>query len=183
MHEGTLEVKLIEGVQVDVRGRTISVKGAKGNLERKFSEDFINLEKTGEKLKISAKSKRFPLRKQMAIMGSIAGHIKNMMIGVTDGYIYNLKIVYSHFPMKVSVKGNDVVIDNFLGEKFPRKSKIIEGVDVKVKGQDIEVSGINKDDVGQSSANMEQATKVKNLDVRVFQDGIYITHKDGKSVV
>jgi len=182
-HGGSLEVKLLESVEIDVAGRTIKVKGEKGELSRKFSEDFIRLEKEDGKIKITARSKRFPFRKQMAIMGSIAGHIKNMMHGVSEGFSYKLKVVYSHFPMKIEVKDGVVLIDNFLGEKYPRKSLILEGCQVKVKGQDVEVTGINKENVGQTAANLELATKVKNLDVRIFQDGIYITEKAGKPVI
>ncbi len=182
-HGGSLEVELLDGVDVDVRGRTISVKGEKGEMSRKFSEDFIHLDKEDGKIKVWAKSKRFPQRKQMAIMGSIAGHIKNMMKGVTDGFTYKMKVVYSHFPMKVEVKGDNVVVDNFLGEKFPRKSPILEGVEVKIKGQDVEVTGIDKEKVGQTAANLEQATRVKNLDIRIFQDGIYMIEKAGKPVI
>lgn len=179
-HGGEIEVEVLEGVDVDVSGRTVKIKGEKGELTRKFMEDFIDLRKDSGKVIISARSKRFPLRKQMAIMGAIGGHIKNMMKGVSEGYIYRMRVVYSHFPMKVQVKGDHVEIDNFLGEKFPRKAKILDGVKVDVKGQDIEVSGINKEGVGQTCGNIEQATKVKNLDVRIFQDGIYIVEKDGR---
>jgi large subunit ribosomal protein L6 len=182
-HSATLDLDIMEATDIEVRGRTINVKGQKGTLNRKFGEDFIHLEKEGDKIVISAKSKRFPLRKQMAIMGAIRGHIKNMMAGVTKGYTYRLKIVYSHFPMKVQVKGGNVVVDNFLGEKYPRKAKILDGVKVEVNGNDVTVSGIDKEKVGQTAANIEQMTKIKKFDVRVFQDGIYITEKDDKPII
>jgi large subunit ribosomal protein L6 len=182
-HEGSLELALVEGVKIDAKGRNITVTGSKGTLSRKFMEDFINIVAEGDKIKISAKTKRFPLRKQMAIMGSIAGHIKNMMKGVTVGYTYRLRIVYSHFPMKVSVKGTEFIVDNFLGEKYPRKTKVLEAVKVEIKGNEVTVTGIDKEKVGQTAANIEQVTKIKKLDPRVFQDGIYIIEKDGKPIV
>ncbi|MBU0761942.1 MAG: 50S ribosomal protein L6 [Candidatus Altiarchaeota archaeon] len=182
-HSSEIEVDLIEGAEVEVKGRTIDVKGPKGGLSWKFKEDFIQLEKKDGKVMISARSKRYPLRKQMAIMGAIAGHIKNMMAGVTEGFTYKLRIVYSHFPMKVQVKGTDVTIDNFLGEKYPRKAKIFEGVKVDVKGSDVTVSGIDKEKVGQTAANIEQDAIVRKLDKRVFQDGIYIIEKHGKLII
>jgi large subunit ribosomal protein L6 len=177
-HGGEVEVETISTVKVEVKSRTIKVSGPNGELKQKFKEDFINFIQEGDKIRITAKSKRYPLRKQMAIMGAIAGHIKNMMKGVTEGFIYKLRIVYSHFPMKVQVKGQDVMIENYLGEKYPRKAKILEGVTVEVKGSDVTVSGIDKDKVGQTAANIEQAAKCRNLDIRVFQDGIYIVEKD-----
>jgi large subunit ribosomal protein L6 len=182
-HGGELEFDVIEGVEIEAKGRNITVKGKKGQISRRFMEDFVNITPGAGKVKISAKSKRFPLRKQTAIMGTIAGHIKNMMKGVTEGYVYKLRILYSHFPMKTSVKGHEFVVDNFLGEKFPRRTQILEGVKVEIKGNEVVVSGIDKEKVGQTAANIEQATKIKNLDSRVFQDGVYIIEKDGQPVV
>ncbi|MFH1056040.1 MAG: 50S ribosomal protein L6 [Candidatus Altiarchaeota archaeon] len=182
-HEGELTVDLIEGVEVDVKGRNITVKGKKGSVSRRFREDFISMTQEGGKLKINARTKRFPLRKQMAIMGTIAGHIRNMMKGVTEGYVYKLRIMYSHFPMKAAVKGSEFVVDNFLGEKYPRRTNILEGVKVEVKGNEVTVTGIDKEAVGQTAANIEQMTWIKKLDVRVFQDGIFIIEKDSKPVI
>ena len=93
-HGGSIVVEIIDDVEVEVKGRTINVRGKLGELNRKFSEDFVHLDKENGKIKLWAKSKRFPKRKQMAIMGAIAGHIKNMMDGVTKGFKYKMKVVY-----------------------------------------------------------------------------------------
>jgi large subunit ribosomal protein L6 len=182
LHHGEIEVDLVDGVQVQAKGRTITVKGEKGELTRRFREDFISFKPHDTQVKIQARSKRLPLRKQMAIMGTIRGHIRNMMKGVTEGFTYKLRIVYSHFPMKAEVKGAEFVVDNFLGEKCPRRTSILDGVNVSVKGNEVVVEGIDKESVSQTAANIEQLTKIKNLDPRIFQDGIYIFDKDGKSV-
>jgi len=78
-----------------------------------------------------------------------------------------------HFPFKVEISGNEITINNFLGEKIPRKAKIVDGCKVEIKGDEISVSGINKESVGLTAARLEIATKVKNRDRRVFQDGIF----------
>jgi large subunit ribosomal protein L6 len=181
-HHGEIEVDLVAGIEVEARGRTITVKGGRGELTRRFREDFISFKPHDGKVKIRAKSKRLPLRKQMAIMGTIRGHIRNMMKGVTEGFTYRLRIVYSHFPMKAQVKGAEFVVDNFLGEKCPRRTNILDGVSVSVKGNEVVVEGIDKEKVSQTAANIEQLTKIKNLDPRIFQDGIYIIDKDGRPV-
>jgi len=106
-----------------------------------------------------------------------------MVKGACEGFTYKMKVVYSHFPMNVKVSGNTVVIDNFLGEKHPRSAEVLSDVSVEINGQDVTVSGVNKEKVSQTAANIEQATKIKNLDPRVFQDGIYIIEKDGKPLV
>ena len=111
------------------------------------------------------------------MIGTIAGKIENMITGVTKGYEYKLQVVYAHFPITISVEGDKILIKNFLGEKYPRVSKIFGNVDVKVKGQEITITGVNKEDVGQTAANLVQTTKVRKKDQRVFKDGIFIVEK------
>jgi len=91
-----------------------------------------------------------------------------------------MKVVYAHFPINVSVEGKLVVIKNFAGEKTPRHAHIFGDVKVDVKGQDIVLKGLDREEVGQTAANIETATKIRRKDIRVFQDGVYITSKDDK---
>jgi large subunit ribosomal protein L6 len=88
-----------------------------------------------------------------------------------------MKVCYSHFPVQVSVVGSEVSIVNFLGEKKARKAKIIGNTKVEVKGDALSITGIDVEALGQTAANIEIATKIKEYDPRVFQDGIYITSK------
>ena len=104
-------------------------------------------------------------------------HIRNMITGVTKGFTYKMKIIFTHFPIQVNVEGDKVVIRNFLGERAPRVAKILPGVKVEVQKEDVLVKGIDIEAVGQTAANIEQATKVKGKDIRVFLDGIYIYEK------
>jgi large subunit ribosomal protein L6 len=92
-----------------------------------------------------------------------------------------MKTVFSHFPIKTSVEDNKFVIQNFLGERAPRNAVILDGVNVEVKGEDVTVSGIDREKVGQTVANIERATSVKRRDIRVFQDGVYRISKGGSS--
>jgi large subunit ribosomal protein L6 len=101
-----------------------------------------------------------------------------MIKGVVEGFECKLKIVYAHFPIQVKVEGDKVLIINFLGEKKPRKAQIVgKETKVKVTSDEIIITGIDKEAVGQTAANIEQATRIKGYDPRVFQDGIYITVK------
>jgi large subunit ribosomal protein L6 len=173
------EVRIPEGVEVTIDGMKVKVKGPKGELERDFSHArnvLIRLDEDeeGEKVVVEA---YFANRRVKALVGTIAAHIENMITGVTKGFRYKLKIVYSHFPVTVKVQGDKVVIENFLGEKAPRIAKILPGVTVKVQKDDVIVEGIDIEAVGQTAANIEQATKVKDKDRRVFIDGIYIYEK------
>ena len=119
-----------------------------------------------------------PRSKEKALAGTWNAHLNNMVKGVTEGFTYKLKVLYSHFPMTVEVKGREFVVNNYFGERVPRRADILEGVDVKVQNKtEVVVSGINKESVGQTAANIERSTTVKNRDRRVFQDGIYLISK------
>lgn len=170
-------VEIPDGLTVDVENFKISVSGAKGKLEKDlFSPLFrkIKIEKSGNNIIISAEAED---RKTKSMLGTIEAHIRSMMRGVSKGYVYKLKIVYMHFPITVKVSGNEVAVQNFLGEKMPRKAKIIGDVNVQVKEDEITVSGINKEDVGQTCANIERATWIRSRDRRIFQDGIFLIEK------
>jgi large subunit ribosomal protein L6 len=67
-----------------------------------------------------------------------------------------------------------------LGEKIPRYANIISGVEINVKGQEITITSHDIEAAGQTAANIEKATKVRNRDRRIFQDGIYIVEKPGR---
>jgi Ribosomal protein L6P/L9E len=97
-----------------------------------------------------------------------------MMVGITRGFEYKLKVVYAHFPIQLELKEDKLVINNFLGEKKSRVAKIVGDAKVKIDKDIITVTGAAKEEVGQTAANMEQSTKIKRRDPRVFQDGIYL---------
>lgn len=167
-------VEVPENVEVRVEGRVVEVIGEKGRLIRDFSHAPVSIRLEGNEVRVEA---LWPRKREAALVGTICSHIKNMIIGVTEGFTYRLKIVYSHFPISVKVTGDKILIENFIGEKSPRVTKIVGDVKVKVEGEDIIVQGMNIEDVGQTAANIELATKVKKKDPRVFLDGIYIYEK------
>lgn len=168
------KVEIPENVTVEVDGLKVTVKGPKGSLSKDFSHArrvYISVQ--GNKVIVEAFNAD---RKLKAVVGTIAAHIKNMILGVTKGFRYKLKIVYSHFPVTVVVdeKNRVVRIRNFLGEKADRIAKIYGNVKVRVEGSDVIVEGIDIEEVGLTAASIEHATKVKDLDRRIFVDGIYI---------
>lgn len=174
---GMLEkfVEVPEDVEIQVQGDTVSgyvvsAKGPRGENSKKLRFRGMYIEKMDGKVRVYAEENK----KLKAMVRTFATHIDNLIKGVREGFEYRLKVVYSHFPIKVRVEGKEVIIENFLGEKYPRKAKIAGRADVQVKGNEIIVTGIDKEECGQTAANLEQVTKIKNLDNRVFQDGIYL---------
>lgn len=167
-------VEIPEDVDFSLDGDKFEVRGPNGELSRSFDIEGVRLERDGDDIVVTSDSSR---KKRHAAVGTVVSHVKNMIEGVTDGFSSKLKVVYSHFPITVNVEGDKVKIENFIGEEKPRVANIVGDTEVKVNGEEIEVSGPNKESVGQTSANIEQATKAGNRDPRVFQDGVYIVER------
>jgi large subunit ribosomal protein L6 len=168
------QVEIPEGVEAVQEGASITVKGPKGELSRDFRHPKVRMELKGSKVKFISDDDR---KKTVALLGTFSAHVRNMVGGVTSGWESRLKAVYSHFPMKLAVEGDAVVIQNFMGERSSRRTRIVGQTRVDIKKDEIIVTGIDKEDVGQTAANIEQVTKVTRFDRRIFQDGIYITQK------
>jgi large subunit ribosomal protein L6 len=169
-------IQVPDGVDVKIDKRKVTVNGAKGTLQRDFSYVPVSIEAEDDKaVRVWAE---WPRKKEASLVGTIYSHIQNMITGVQEGFSYKLKIVFSHFPISVKVQDKTVLIENFTGERRARRSKIIGDVKVKVESEDIIVEGINLEDVSQTAANIEQATKVKKKDPRVFLDGIYVYERN-----
>ena len=125
--------------------------------------------------------KKFTLRHKRLI-NTYKAHLKNIFKGVTAGHSYVLKICSGHFPMNVALKGKNLEVKNLFGETIPRVLEIPEGAQVKVEGDKINVTGIDKELVSRCAAGIEQLTRRPGFDKRVFQDGAYIIEKDGRPI-
>ena len=168
-------VQAPDGVEMKVEGKKITVKGTKGTLTRDFSGVPISIDADGANVRISAK---WPRKKEAALVGTLHSHIQNMVSGVQKGFTYKIKIVFSHFPISAKVQGKSVLIENFTGERRARRAKIIGDVKVKIEAEDIVVQGLNLEEVSQTAANIEQATRVRRKDPRVFLDGLYVYERN-----
>ena len=174
-----IEVEIPKGIEVKVGSGMVSVKGPKGEANKRFFLPYIKLDVKEDKVLIKAKRNT---KREKKLVGTLRATLKNMFKGSSELHKYSLKICSGHFPMKVEVKGDTLTINNFIGEKFPRKIKLKEGVSVKVEGDMVSVEGIDKGVASQTAADIEQLTRRTNYDTRIFQDGIFITNKDGKEI-
>jgi len=163
-------VQIPDDVEVSIEGQKVTVKGAKGTLTRDFSHASISIELNQKSIRVWTE---WPRKKQAALVGTVYSHIRNMIVGARKGFTCKLKIVFSHFPISVKVKDKTVLIENFTGERSARKAKIAGDAQVKIQSEDIIIQGTSLEDVSQTAANIEQATKVKRKDPRIFLDGIY----------
>ena len=175
-----LGVTIPEKVTVTVEGKTVKVKGPNGELSRSFN-DFptLGMKIENNEVLLSIKDAN---KKEKTHIGTAEAHIANMMIGAVSNHVYKLKICASHFPMTATVSGDTFTVKNFLGEKIPRVTKIEHGVSVKVEGQEITVQGADIEKTGIVAARIEQLTRIVKRDIRIFQDGIYMTKKPKKEI-
>jgi len=191
-------------VEVNIKARVVTVKGKLGEISRDFKHipmecrvlkgaDFMDPLPEGETEGADELAKDFVKvdlwfanRKQLACVRTVCSHIENMMIGVTRGFLYKMRFVYSHFPINVNLAGDTVEIRNFLGERRVRKVKLMEGVkyvrseDVK---DEIQLSGIDITKVSLVAAQIQQNTNIRKKDLRKFLDGIYVSEKGPGPVV
>ncbi len=163
-----------QGVKVSFQNDLFQAQGPKGNLSRVLRAPGVAIEVKDSTVVVRATSSR---RQHRALAGTLAAHAANMVAGASRGYTCRMKVCFSHFPIQVAAAGKEVQISNFLGEKRPRRAKVVGATQVEVKGDTLLVNGPDIEAVGQTAANIEQATKIKDYDPRVFQDGIYIVEK------
>ncbi|MFH1240524.1 MAG: 50S ribosomal protein L6 [Candidatus Diapherotrites archaeon] len=170
-------IEVPEGIECEIQKKTVTVKKGDKTITKTFDMIGVVFKKEGNRVQISTK---YPKKKTAAMLKTAAAHLKNMINGLQEEYVYKLAIIYSHFPMTVTVKDGFLEINNFAGEKKTRKAKIMANTKVEVKGKEVTVRSHNKENAGQTTANIESATKVKGKDKRIFQDGIWITEKPKK---
>ena len=173
---GTETVDVPKGVTFSVEGRRLRAKGPLGSVERPFPSDAIDFQQASGLVTLTL---RIPSHRKRAqsLLKTWAAHVRNLAGSLTMGVEARLKVVAAHFPMKVSVRGEELVIENFLGEKYPRSARLVPGTVAHVEGDIVTLSGTDIEQVGQSGANIERATRIRDYDPRVFQDGIYLTER------
>ena len=164
------ELEIPEGVTVTYNKPMITVQGQLGKTWKSFKKIPVTIEIVDGKVIFKAQGTR---DKSRAIMNTARSLIRNMCEGVIDGYTIKMKIVFSHFPITVKVEGKQVLIENFQGERAPRKTNIWGETKVTPKGDDVIITGHVLTDVSQTAAEIENGSRVKNKDHRVFLDGIY----------
>ena len=166
------EIHIPDEVTATIDHLDLTVEGPNGSVTRRLWYPDISVDVEDELVVIETDEDN---AKTNSTVGTFESHITNMVHGVTEGWEYSMGVFYSHFPMQVSVQGDEVVIENFLGERAPRRTPVRGDTEVSVDGEELTISGPNIEDVGQTAADIEQLTRVSDKDTRVFQDGVYIT--------
>ena len=170
--ETTIDIP--EKVTVSIKKNILSVEGPLGKTFKSFKKIPVNIEVSDGKVSLKAIGTR---KKDYAILNTAKSIISTLCEGVIEGYTIKMKVVHAHFPITVKPQDKNVLIENFQGERSPRISKVHGKTKVVAKGDDVVITGPVLTEVTQTAAEIEQKTKVKNKDHRVFLDGIYISSK------
>jgi large subunit ribosomal protein L6 len=170
------EVEAPASVKVLKEGNTLSVKGKLGTVKKDFTKLPATITVDGNKITIKPYGKR---KRDLAVTNTARSIIQSMVKGVEKGYTYKVKIIFAHFPISVKVKGKEIQVENFFGERSPRVSRIVgDATKVSVVGEDVVIQGPSLEDVSQTAANVELSTRIKDKDQRVFLDGLYVYSRE-----
>lgn len=145
-------ITIPKGTEVKISGDLVSVKGPKGSLAREFPKDIL-INMNGDQINLVCENQED--RKIKALWGTYASHLKNMIIGVNEGYVKKLILEGVGFKSEVSGK----TINLALGFSHPVKVEIPENLTVTAEKNNITVSGIDKELVGQFASSLRAKKK------------------------
>ena len=174
---GKLPIPVPSGVEVNIDGQSVSVKGPKGTLQHRVSEPItIGRAESGE-IEVARPNDE---RESRSLHGLTRTLVSNMVIGVTEGYEKKLEIVGVGY--RVMAKG-PTQLEFALGFSHPVIVNAPEGVTFAVESPTkFSVQGIDKQVVGEVAANIRKLRKpepYKGKGVRYA--GEHVRRKVGKA--
>ena len=174
-------IEIPEGIEFKLESNKIIAKAGDKTIIRKIDLQNFTVKVEGNKIILHSKK---ATRSESKMMYTTKAHINNMINGLINDFEYKLEVAYSHFPVSIELDNSNhkLIVKNFLGERKNRVAKLLPEADVSIKGNIITIKSHNKETAGQTAANIEKATQIKNRDRRKFQDGIYITEKPGREI-
>ena len=95
------EIEIPKGVEANIDGSLLTVKGPEGEIKREFKLNGFGLEKKENKIVIGIKK---ATKKEKKLINTNAAHIRNMIVGAQEKFEYKLKIASTHFPISVEKK-------------------------------------------------------------------------------
>ncbi len=172
---GKKPIYLPEGIEITVNDNFVTVKGPKGTLESQFNKE-LTIEVEGNEINISRPSET---KFHKSIHGTTRALLNNMILGVTNGFGKELKMVGVGY--RAQMQGTKIVIQ--AGYSHPVEMEVPAGLKVEVeKNTTIKVSGIDKHLVGEFSANIRAVRPPEpylGKGIRYVDE--YVRRKEGKT--
>ena len=168
------KIEIPAGIQCEIKDKTILCSKNGKQVSKSITTAAITLSVDGNTLVLTGKTDK---KNYLKLIRSYSAHVRNLFAGLEKEFVYTLQACNVHFPMTLKQEKEQILINNFLGEKIPRVANILDGVELKIEGVKIKVISADIEKAGQTAANIEKASKVTGKDRRIFQDGIFITKK------
>ncbi len=173
---GRMPVVIPEGVQVDIKGSFVKVKGKKGELQRQFSH-LIEISEEDGQIVVKRKSDHPTER---ALHGTTRALIANMVQGVNEGFERVLEIQGVGY--RAEVKGKNLVLN--VGYSHPVEIEPVDGISFEAdsKTKQIKVIGINKETVGKVASEIRKVRPPEPYHGKGIRYlGEYVRRKAGKA--
>lgn len=169
---GNRVLTIPEGVSVTVNGNIVTVKGPKGELSTEINRN-INVEVEGNEVKVTRKNDNFK-----NFHGTANANIKNMIIGVSEGYEKKLESIGVGY--RFALKGNELVVT--AGYSHPVNVAIPEGITLESPSNtELTIKGIDKCKIGEFAANIRKIREpepYKGKGIRYKDE--HVRRKEGK---
>jgi large subunit ribosomal protein L6 len=147
-----MPIAIPAGVTVSVaEGNVVTVKGSKGTLERTFVPELTIEVKDNEVLVTRPNDQK----REKSLHGLTRTLIHNMVVGVSEGFTKTLEV--NGVGYRAAKQGKKLTLN--LGYSHPIEMDDPEGIETKVDGNKIIVSGISKEKVGQYAAEIREKRK------------------------
>jgi large subunit ribosomal protein L6 len=162
------------GTEAIVKEGVVTIKGKLGELSRSFKTDFVSITVSSKGVKLDPVPNSLLALK---LWGTYASHIINMIQGVNEAY--EKALIIEGVGFKADIQGKNLVLN--LGFSHPVKMEIPDRITAKVEKDTIKISGIDKEQVGQFSAQIRAVKKpepYKGKGIR-YADEV-ILRKEGK---
>jgi large subunit ribosomal protein L6 len=175
---GKNPVTIPQGVDVQISGQTVKVKGKLGELSMNIHEDVTIAHEEVDGAKVVRLQPRVKSPMAQKIWPTMRVLVKNMMIGVTEGYTKKMEIKGVGY--RANLQGSDLVLA--LGYSHEIRYKIPAGIKVAVTDQTaLVVTGLDKQKVGQVAADIRSyrpPEPYKGKGIRYTDE--YVLRKEGK---
>ena len=171
---GRMPIAIPAGVTVSVAdGNVVTVKGSKGTLERTFVPELTIEVKDNEVIVTRPNDQK----REKSLHGLTRTLIHNMVVGVSEGFTKTLEV--NGVGYRAAKQGSKLTLN--LGYSHPIEMEDPEGIETKVDGNKIIVSGISKEKVGQYAAEIREKRKPEPYKGKgiAYKDE-HIRRKEGK---
>lgn len=172
---GKMPITLPAGVTVEFKDSVVTVKGPKGTLTRTIVGN-IGIETEGTTLFVKALDDKSDTNAKHGLYRAL---INGMVIGVHDGFAKTLEV--KGVGWKANVQGNKLVLN--VGYSHPVEFVAPEGIKFEAPSlTEVVVSGINKELVGQTAANIRKVREPEPYHgYGIRYKGEVVEHKEGKT--